>query len=62
MKSILYSICLGTLALALTAASPANVPRPRTAARECMDCGCSGPGKGESCPKEKGQTCHCEKK
>jgi hypothetical protein len=62
MKPILYSICLGTLALALTAASPAHVQRPRTMAKDCMDCGCSGPGKGGLCPKEKGQTCHCEKK
>jgi hypothetical protein len=62
MKPILYSIGLGTLALALTAASPAHVPRPRTAAKECTDCGCSGPRKGGLCPKIKGNTCHCEKK
>lgn len=62
MTSILYSICIGTLALVLTAASPAHVPRPRAAAKkECMDCGCRGPGKGGMCTKEKGNTCQCEK-
>jgi len=62
MKPILYSICIGSLAFALTAGSPAHVPRPRAVAKkECTDCGCSGPGKKDMCPKEKGYTCHCEK-
>lgn len=40
--------------------APATMTHPT--AKECSDCGCSGPGKGGMCPDEKGKTCKCAKK
>jgi hypothetical protein len=37
-----------------------SAPVTRSAAKECSDCGCKGPGGDGSCPKEKGKTCHCK--
>jgi hypothetical protein len=34
---------------------------PACCAKECSDCGCSGPDKGGKCPDEKGKTCNCKK-
>jgi hypothetical protein len=49
-------------ALSVGKLTSAPVPHHSTAAKECSDCGCSGPDKGGGCPEEKGKTCKCGKK
>jgi hypothetical protein len=55
----LFVLCaLGTSKLNSAPATTTSHPT----AKECSDCGCSGPSKGGGCPDEKGKTCKCGKK